>query len=205
MQLRVEANQHILQLYHRQDLIAINTEFNDRLVKRVIELSAAECPKADGFSWAWLALGSEGRGEMSLKTDQDNALIYELSQPPPADFEQQLADWTKLINTRLDQAGLTWCSGDMMACNPIWRQSERDWLERFRQWINKAGNQEIMLVASACDMRAVYGDQILAETLQASFRTTAAFLADYGACSSDDSTAIKPFSQTHYGSKSRNG
>ncbi len=125
--LRVEANQLLLQLYKRgvraQDLITINTMINDNLTGRVLTLSQsmAECAGDISLNWAWLSLGSEGRGEMGLKTDQDNALAYQVLSGDEKLAEQWLASWAERANQSLDQIDLSLCAGNMMAGNPVWR------------------------------------------------------------------------------------
>ena len=83
--IRGEIDKLLIGLEHQgvkpRDLVTINTELNDQLMKRLVELVETEMREAHpdlyvDLPWAWLSLGSEGRGEMSLLTDQDNALLY---------------------------------------------------------------------------------------------------------------------------------
>lgn len=172
--LRREANRHLLQLYRRgvraQDLITINTLINDSLTGQVLDLCAADLaeqrPDVE-FDWAWLSMGSEGRGEMSLKTDQDNALVYRVANDAAADLELWLASWARQVNQALDKVGLTLCEGDMMAGNPLWRHSVEAWPAVFDAWLAESKANQIMQIAAACDLRAVHGDLALGEPVKA--------------------------------------
>ncbi|MEM7223727.1 MAG: DUF294 nucleotidyltransferase-like domain-containing protein [Pseudomonadota bacterium] len=172
-ELRREADRHLLQLYRRgvraQDLITINTLVNDQLTGRVIALSQAALAEGrpDGdFSWAWLSLGSEGRGEMSLKTDQDNALVYQAPEITLSEVERWVATWAARVNQDLDQVGLRLCQGGMMAGNPLWRHSLERWPRQFDDWLSGTTGHHVMQVAAACDLRAVHGACFLAEPVK---------------------------------------
>ena len=174
-ELRREANRHLLQLYRRgvraQDLITINTLINDNLTGRVLALSEAALaefrPDVD-FIWAWLSMGSEGRGEMGLKTDQDNALVYQAPETTMPAVEEWLARWAEHVNLALDQIGLSLCEGGMMAGNPLWRHPVEKWPKQFDDWLARSEANQIMQVAAACDLRAVHGELALEEPVKKS-------------------------------------
>ena len=171
--LRREANGHLLQLYRRgvraQDLITINTLINDNLTGQVLAMSGAvleECRPDVDFDWAWLSMGSEGRGEMSLKTDQDNALVYRATDSAMPAVERWLARWAEHANQALAQIGLSLCDGGMMAGNPLWRHPLEQWPGQFEDWLAQSEASQIMQVAAACDLRAVQGDLTLEEPVK---------------------------------------
>ena len=171
---RLEANLLLVQLYRRgvraKSLITINTVINDTITGRILELSSdtvkRQFPNVN-FDWVWLSLGSEGRGEMSLKTDQDNALVYALSKDN--DSEQircRLAAWTTHVNQSLNDVGLNLCDGGMMAGNPAWRINIEDWRGQFDEWLNRSQAQQIMQTSAACDLRAVHGNVNMQERIK---------------------------------------
>ena len=172
-ELRHESNRQLLQLYRRgvraQDLITINTLINDNLTGQVLALSEAalaENRPDEEFRWAWLSMGSEGRGEMSLKTDQDNALVYQVSNEASPAAEDWLARWAAQVNQGLDQVGLSLCEGGMMAGNPLWRHSVESWPRQFGEWLEQSKANQVMQIAAACDLRAVHGDLTLEEPVK---------------------------------------
>ncbi len=175
--LRIEANGLLSQFYqrgvHARDLVAINTLVNDSLSGRVLELSESACassrPDSD-FRWAWLAMGSEGRGEMCLKTDQDNAMVFDTTDVEEATVQQWLAQFTTHVNQSLDSIGLTLCEANMMACNPIWRHRQLQWRQQFTTWLTQSRASDIMQLTAACDLRAVHGTLTLAAPVKVELR-----------------------------------
>jgi CBS domain-containing protein len=105
--------------------------------------------------YAWLVLGSEGRYEQTLRTDQDNALVYADDAPPEANaYFATLAE--RVIN-QLVACGFPRCLGDMMASNPEWRQPLRVWQTYFQRWINTPDEEALLRAAIFFDYRQVYG------------------------------------------------
>jgi CBS domain-containing protein len=147
-----------------ENLTAIISSLNDRLTERIIALESETDDALIGLRWCWLALGSEGRMEQTLATDQDNALIF-----AAADDVQRAAllGFARRVNDRLDACGFPLCKGDIMASNPKWCLSLADWHHQFTQWIDH-GNPEALLHASIFfDFRALTGDASLALDLRA--------------------------------------
>ncbi|WP_047866683.1 DUF294 nucleotidyltransferase-like domain-containing protein [Rubrobacter aplysinae] len=163
------------------DLISINTELNDRLMRRAIALVeeslTEEYPQEKvGLSWVWLSLGSEGRGEMGLVTDQDNALLY--ADPADEEEAERAEQWFRRLAERTNEAlascGFALCKGDIMSRNPRWRQPLSGWKETFRTWIVSPEQQQLMQASTFFDLRGLYGDLSLAEELKASIRRSLA-------------------------------
>ncbi len=153
-----------------EQLTQFISAFNDLLTVRVIELELArsECnttPLAECF--CWMALGSEGRFEQTLSTDQDNAIIF--SVPNGMDANQvrsQLLLIARRINETLALCGFPLCKGEIMASNPKWCLSLDEWKQAFANWIDH-GTPEALLHASIFfDFRSLYGKQELAEELR---------------------------------------
>ena len=146
------------------------TEINDALIKRAIEMSQ-ETLKADGheqppLTFAWLNLGSEGRGEQLLRTDQDNALLY---QDPPPELADQAKEYFLRLGTAvtdiLEACGFAHCPGEIMASNPKWNLPLAGWKKQFSQWMHTPDPKALMHGTIFFDYRAGYGDQKLAQAL----------------------------------------
>jgi len=153
-----------------EQLTQFISTFNDLLTARVVEL---EC-KASGLpgmqlngEMCWMALGSEGRFEQTLNTDQDNAIIFSLPEGMDADqVRAQLLPVAKRINETLALCGFPLCKGEIMASNPKWCLSLEEWKRTFSGWIS-GGSPEALLHASIFfDFRALYGAHHLAEDLR---------------------------------------
>jgi CBS domain-containing protein len=157
-----------------EDLISINTEVNDRLITRVLGLVEAELkerppePPVD-LPWAWMSLGSEGRGEMGVLTDQDNALVY--ADPATPEEAEQAERWFRTLaeraNLALSETGFALCKGEVMARNPKWRQTLGSWKDTFRRWILNPEAHALMEAGIFFDLRGLYGDMALVGELKA--------------------------------------
>jgi CBS domain-containing protein len=138
-------------------LTAMVSALNDALTRRVIELAAA--PRSLAGAWCWLALGSEGRMEQTLVTDQDNALIVE------GDARSFLA-FADQVNRDLDACGYPLCRGDIMARNPRWCLTPAQWRAAFDDWIRNTDAQALLHAGVFFDFRALAGEPRLAGTLR---------------------------------------
>ncbi len=142
------------------------TTLNDALAVRALALAARENAPPP-TPWCWIGLGSEGRMEQTLATDQDNALIFE-----PVDGENltntraaflRFADSANLI---LDQCGFPLCKGDIMARNPKWCLSTSEWRKTFADWIATPHPEALLNAAIFFDFRPLAGDTTIAESLR---------------------------------------
>lgn len=144
----------------------IITEINDACIQRVIELSLAKMKTAPPVKFAWLALGSQGRSEQLLHTDQDNALIYE---DVPEELQKKtntyFLELAAIVNKGLFEIGYEYCPAEMMASNPKWCQSLKQWKELVHDWISKPGKDQILLSFIFFDYSLSYGDRDLANQL----------------------------------------
>lgn len=146
-----------------ENLTAIISSLNDRLTERLIALESERDSTLAGLRWCWLALGSEGRMEQTLATDQDNALIF-LS----ATSEQQVAlrAFALRVNTWLDACGFPLCRGGIMASNPQWCLSTTDWQHQFSDWIEHGSPEALLNASIFFDFRPLAGDESLALDLR---------------------------------------
>lgn len=127
---------------------------HDALIERLLRdaektLGSPPCP------YAWLALGSEGRYEQLLRTDQDNALVYADAAPP--DAAEYFENLSQHVVSHLIKCGFPPCPGDVMATNPHWRQPLHVWKSYFNQWIGSPTEQTLLRVATFFDYRKIYG------------------------------------------------
>ncbi len=128
---------------------------HDALLVRLLreaehELGPPPCP------YAWLVLGSEGRYEQTLRTDQDNALVYADNAPRGAEI--YFTALAERIVESLVAVGFPRCPGNVMATNPEWRQPLSVWEGYFRRWIRLPEEEALMRVGIFFDYRRIYGD-----------------------------------------------
>jgi CBS domain-containing protein len=144
----------------------IITELNDVCIKQVIEIALKKMKTPPPVKFAWLALGSQGRSEQLLHTDQDNALVYE-------DVPEELKEATKNyflelathVNKGLFEIGYDYCPAEMMASNPKWCLSLSQWERLIYHWITNPGKNEVLLSFIFFDYSLSYGDRELVNNL----------------------------------------
>ncbi len=156
----------LLQGVSAEHVTLILSTLNDRLTRRVITLVAGDSglPITD---FCWLAMGSEGRHEQTLSSDQDNALVFR--DPPDGDVEAARSQWlpvARQVNEALASIGFPLCRGEIMAGNPRWCLSESEWRAQFAQWISASDPQAVLNAIIFFDFRALDGDPELAERLR---------------------------------------
>src|SRR3569623_1949287 len=149
-----------------EQLTQIITTLNDLLTTRIIELELQESP-ARGIEFCWLALGSEGRFEQTLNTDQDNGIIFALKDSQdPAELRAVLLPFAKRINLALAECGFPLCGGDVMASNPKWCLSLDEWQTTFDKWIYHGGPMELLHSTIFFDFRPLHGATHLGTALR---------------------------------------
>ncbi len=147
-----------------RQLTALISHLNDVLTHRLLELKSLEHGIALD-SVCWLALGSEGRGEQTVATDQDNALILPDDIPPAR--EQAVRAFAHDVNLALDACGYPLCHGGIMAGEAACCLTLTLWRERFSSWIEQGAPQDLLDASIYFDLRPLAGDKQLAARLQA--------------------------------------
>jgi CBS domain-containing protein len=139
-------------------LTQVITLLNDHVTRRVIELVLAESG-APSVPFTWLAFGSEGRQEQTLKTDQDNGMLFLLPTGRDAEtVRQELLPVAKRINDALDRCGYPLCTGNIMASNPECCLSFEEWQARFARWIEQGTPEHLLNASIFFDLRTLWGD-----------------------------------------------
>lgn len=146
-----------------RQLTALISHLNDVLTQQLLALKAARHGVALQ-RLCWLALGSEGRSEQAIATDQDNALILP-DDVTPQERAAALA-FGRDVNEALDACGYPLCKGGIMAGEPGCCLTLREWRERFAGWIDHGAPQDLLNASIYFDFRALAGDVVLAETLR---------------------------------------
>ncbi len=143
------------------------TTFSDAILKKIMAFSLEEIGPAP-CRFVFLTMGSEGREEQTLVSDQDNAIVY---ADPASDTEAEAAAayFSRLADrvcTRLDMAGYRFCEGNNMAKNPKWCQPLSVWKQYFHTWIRKAKPEDLLYSSIFFDFKGTYGDLSLSSQLK---------------------------------------
>jgi len=147
-----------------RDLIRLISLLNDQISLRLIEILQKEQFPNLPKGCAYLVLGSEGRREQTLKTDQDNAIIYadNLSAAEIA----LIADFSQALIDALIAIGVPECPGGIMAKNEFWRRNITNWKTAIDGWITTPSGENILNFSMFSDMRTLWGDASLEHELQ---------------------------------------
>ncbi|MEH0760327.1 cyclic nucleotide-binding/CBS domain-containing protein [Vibrio sp. 16] len=126
---------------------------NEQIIEKAFELIV---PPALHDHCCLVVLGSEGRGEQILKTDQDNALIIK----DGLHWHQCEKVMDQLTHT-LQQLGYPLCPGNVMVNNPKWVKSQTDWKKVLTKWSKPTSSEQVMDLAIFTDAHAVAGNKEL--------------------------------------------
>ncbi len=139
---------------------------NDNLTRRVITLTL-KTYEGPVPPFLWLAFGSEGRSEQTLKTDQDNGILFLPQDNENAEqTRQRLLPLAGKINHALAECGFPLCPGNIMASNPECCLSLDEWRQRFERWIDQGTPEHLLKSSIFFDFRALYGDADQIEPLR---------------------------------------
>ncbi len=134
---------------------ALVQALNAKLFERTWQLVAPPALLAESCLFV---MGSEGRGEQLLKTDQDNGLIL---RDGASTSETDVADACQRFSAALRDFGYPDCPGEIMVSNPSWRRSASDFAALVRRWLLRGDPHDLMALAIFIDARAVAGDASL--------------------------------------------
>ena len=148
-----------------ENLTRFITTVSDTILNKLIKYTIDELgpPPAE---FVFMILGSEGRREQTLKTDQDNAIIYEdVPKKDESGVNNYFLKFGKKVCTLLDQAGYAFCKGDVMAQNPKWCQPLSTWKKYFSSWIHAAEAEDLLQASIFFDFRTGYGNKDFVDSL----------------------------------------
>ena len=139
----------------------------DAATSRLIDFAISRHGPAP-CAWAWLALGSMARRELTLASDQDNALAY--ADPPDPEVDAYFERIAQDVNAGLVRAGLGADISGVFAENRLWRMSESQWVETFRDCLTSPDHSHLVRAAVSFDFRHVAGGLEIAPPLVAVMR-----------------------------------
>ncbi|RZS95657.1 DUF294 nucleotidyltransferase-like domain-containing protein [Cecembia calidifontis] len=149
---------------------SIISEINDIIIRRAVEMAKKkhdpDFPEISKVKFCFLSLGSEGREEQLLRTDLDNAIVFE---NVPLSKVEETKEYMLLIAQQVIEillaCGFKPCPADIMANNPKYCQPLSTWKAMFSDWIHSPNQQALMNATIFFDYRAIIGNKVLAEEL----------------------------------------
>ncbi len=149
---------------------SVMTEINDVIISQALKISKEKLkpdfPEMGETRFCFLSLGSEGREEQLLRTDLDNAILY---QDVPPELETIASEYFQKLGENVVEVllacGFDPCPGKIMASNPEWVQPLSVWKNYFSDWIHHPSPEALMKVSIFFDYRSVAGSRSLVEEL----------------------------------------
>lgn len=147
-------------------LANIISVFSDAAMRKVIELTINDIGNPP-VEFSFICLGSEGRKEETLFTDQDNAIIYkDVPKEKEVFVNSYFSKLGEIVCHSLNEIGYAYCKGNIMAKNPQWCKPLSDWEKYFMNWISTPDPQHLLEASIFFDFRNVFGDDMFAERLR---------------------------------------
>ncbi|MCP3699912.1 MAG: cyclic nucleotide-binding protein, partial [Aliivibrio sp.] len=135
---------------------------NEQIIEKAFSLTI---PKGLHGHCCLIVMGSEGRGEQILKTDQDNALIIKNGLK-----WHQLNELMTQFTQTLLQLGYPLCKGNVMVSNPHWVKTEQEWQHYIERMCTEHNGENMMDLAIFSDAQAIAGNRNLLTPLKQSIR-----------------------------------
>ncbi|KAA3619516.1 MAG: CBS domain-containing protein [Calditrichaeota bacterium] len=149
-----------------QNINRLITSVSDNILEKLLELALKDMPPPP-VHFAFVILGSEGRKEQTLKTDQDNAIIFEdVPEKQLRSVQNYFLKLAEKVCGGLDECGYQYCNGDIMAQNPKWCQPLGTWKKYFRNWILTPEPRAVMHSTIFFDIRSTAGNLNLTNHLK---------------------------------------
>ena len=147
-------------------ITSIVGEINLAITKRAIELAIEKTGTPPPAQFAWMNIGSQGRKEQLLLTDQDNAIVFEDVPEEKYDtVKKYFIELAEKVTKTLNKVGYEYCPAEMMASNPLWCKSVSDWKNQFKGWITDPGEKGILMCTIFFDYDFVYGNESLVDAI----------------------------------------
>jgi CBS domain-containing protein len=142
------------------------TTVSDTILNKVMSITIDEMGPPP-MPFVFMIMGSEGRQEQTLKTDQDNAIVYrEPSKERAQITSRYFHNYGTMACDLLNQVGYDFCEGGVMAKNKKWCQPLNQWKTYFSDWIHAAEAEDLLQASIFFDFSIGYGDASLISELR---------------------------------------
>ncbi|MCF8027196.1 MAG: DUF294 nucleotidyltransferase-like domain-containing protein [Desulfobacteraceae bacterium] len=143
----------------------IITAITDAVLSRAMEMTLADMGTAPA-EFAFLLFGSEGRKEQTLRTDQDNAIVYaDVAEKDREAVNRYFLELGTRICDQLHEIGQQHCEFNIMAKNPDWCQPLSVWEKYYRKWVISDDPDRILNAGIFFDFRLGHGSRDLVDQL----------------------------------------
>jgi CBS domain-containing protein len=143
----------------------ISGEIITAIIKRSIELAILDLGSPPA-RFAWFSIGSQGRKEQFLLTDQDSILIFEdVATEKYKDIKDYFLKLAKRATSILEKVGYNFCPNGHMASNILWCKSMSDWIKQYNNWMKTPGEKSNDISSIFFDYELVFGEGKIEDTL----------------------------------------
>ncbi len=143
----------------------LSGEINSAITKRAVEQAIIEIGSPPA-RYAWFSIGSQGRKEQLLMTDQDNILIFEdVSENNYRDVKDYFIRLAKKTISILEKIGYMPCPNGHVASNLLWCKSLTDWLKQYDNWMNTPGENTTDISSIFFDYELIIGETKIEEAI----------------------------------------
>ena len=143
----------------------IASEINLAIIKRSVELSILELGSPPA-RFAWLSIGSQGRKEQLLLTDQDSILIFEdVATDKYREVKDYFLKLGKKTTAILEKIGYELCPNGHMGSNTLWCKSLTDWIKQYDSWMNTPGENSNDLSSIFFDYEITFGERKIEDAI----------------------------------------
>ncbi|MDX1795916.1 MAG: putative nucleotidyltransferase substrate binding domain-containing protein [Hydrogenovibrio sp.] len=157
-----QVDELIISLNHRgvktHYIAKLVTEIHRKVFQKVFE---SLLPSSELQQGCLIVMGSEGRAEQVMRTDQDNALILPVLNAEAPSLADSVTDFTRRFTASLVELGFPECPGEIMVSNPVWTKPYDAFIAQLKEWMNRGDEQSFMHLSIFFDAEAVLGDASL--------------------------------------------
>ncbi|TDL78818.1 DUF294 nucleotidyltransferase-like domain-containing protein [Peribacillus frigoritolerans] len=142
---------------YTSDTLSLN-QFHDKVMRAVFDVSLQKMMEEKGTppsSFSWFVMGSAGRFEQGVISDQDHGMVYENSG---TDADQYFLALGKEISLGLHLAGYPYCEGKVMSSNPVWCKSLGAFEEQLLKWMEEVSFESMRYLQIFVDARVLAGE-----------------------------------------------
>lgn len=143
----------------------VASEITLAIVKRAVELAILELGSPPA-RFAWLSIGSQGRKEQLLLTDQDHILVFEdVAADKYRDVKDYFLKLAKKATTTLEKVGYEPCPNGHISSNILWCKSLTDWIKQYTNWMKTPGEKSNEIASIFFDYEIAFGEARIEEAI----------------------------------------
>jgi CBS domain-containing protein len=143
----------------------IASEINLAIIKRSVELAILDLGSPPA-RFAWLSIGSQGRKEQLLLTDQDSILVFEdVAADKYRDVKNYFMKLAKKAVSTLEIVGYEPCQNGHVSSNMLWCKSLTEWVKQYSNWMNTPGEKNNEISSVFFDYEIAFGEQKIEDAI----------------------------------------